>query len=79
MIELNFRAPTWPVPGQFDLVFCRNVMIYFAPEVRTRVVDGLASRVAPGGYLFVGHAESIQGARDRLRAVIPTVYAPVAP
>jgi chemotaxis protein methyltransferase CheR len=65
-----------PCPaGPFDLVFCRNVLIYFRPETRTRVVDKLVDALAGGGLLFLGHAESLLGASRGLRPVIPTVYA----
>ena len=60
--------------GPFDLVFCRNVLIYFSPEGRARVVDKLLNCLAPDGYLFVGHAETLSGI-GRLRAVEPTIYA----
>jgi chemotaxis protein methyltransferase CheR len=61
--------------GPFDLVFCRNVLIYFSPEGRARVVEKLLSSLAPDGYLFVGHAETLSGITGRLRAVEPTIYA----
>lgn len=53
-------APLGP-PGSFDAVFCRNVLMYFAPEVARQVVARLAAVLAPGGYLFLGHAETLRG------------------
>jgi len=58
----------------FDLIFCRNVIIYFQPEVKARVVESLISHLAADGYLFVGHSESLNNLTDRVRSVIPTVY-----
>jgi chemotaxis protein methyltransferase CheR len=48
-------------PGSFDVVFCRNVVMYFAPEVFRRVVARIAGALLPGGYLFLGHAETLRG------------------
>lgn len=61
--------------GPFDLVFCRNVLIYFSPEGRARVVEKLLDRLAWDGHLFVGHAETLSGMGGRLRTVEPTIYA----
>ena len=62
-------------PGRsFPLIFCRNVMIYFDKPTQERVVHRLASFLEPGGYLFVGHSESLAGANQRLRFVRPAVY-----
>lgn len=48
-------------PGTLDVVFCRNVLMYFAPEVARTVVARFARGLAPGGYLFLGHAETLRG------------------
>jgi chemotaxis protein methyltransferase CheR len=48
-------------PGSFDAVFCRNVLMYFAPEVTRRVVSRITRAIAPDGYLFLGHAETLRG------------------
>jgi chemotaxis protein methyltransferase CheR len=61
--------------GQFDIIFCRNVLIYFDHHSKRAAVDRLIDRLLPGGYLFVGHAESLAGITDRVRNVEPTVYA----
>ncbi len=73
--RLNLNDDVYPAGEPFDLVFCRNVLIYFQPARRQRVLARLVSRLAPDGQLFVGHAESVQGLPDRLRCVCPTVYA----
>jgi chemotaxis protein methyltransferase CheR len=48
-------------PERFDVIFCRNVIMYFAPDVARAVVDRLARSLAPGGWLFLGHAETLRG------------------
>ncbi|QOC24232.1 protein-glutamate O-methyltransferase CheR [Wenzhouxiangella sp. AB-CW3] len=60
--------------GRFDLVLLRNVLIYFDPEVKRRVVRNVLSRLVPGGWLFVGHAESLNGVVDNIRLVRPSIY-----
>ncbi|BDG08804.1 CheR family methyltransferase [Anaeromyxobacter paludicola] len=52
-------------PGSWDAVFCRNVLMYLAPEVTRRIVDRLATALAPGGFLFLGHAENLRGVSSR--------------
>lgn len=66
-----------PEIGSFDLVFCRNVLIYFDPVSRANAVRRILDRLSPRGLLFVGHAESLIGAGLRLRAMAPSVYARV--
>jgi chemotaxis protein methyltransferase CheR len=73
--RLNLNDDAYPAREPFDLIFCRNVLIYFQPARRVRVLSRLVRRLAPGGLLFVGHAESLQGVPERLRCVCPTVYA----
>ena len=64
-----------PPPGQpFDFIFCRNVMIYFDQQVQQRVVQALERRLAPGGYLFISHSESLNGTSHGLTWVAPAVY-----
>jgi chemotaxis protein methyltransferase CheR len=72
--RLNLNDETYEVSGSFDMIFCRNVLIYFSPEGRARVIDRLTQYLAPGGLLFVGHAESLHTHRGGLRAVAPTIY-----
>lgn len=61
-----------------NLLLCRNVLIYFDAASRAGVVGRLISRLAPGGLLFLGHAESLNGTAVPARSVIPTVYARTA-
>lgn len=72
--HLNLQAESYAVGDGFDLIFCRNVMIYFNAVTKEHVVTRLLGRLAPDGLLFLGHAESLTGMRDQPRAVIPTVY-----
>ncbi|WP_437783616.1 CheR family methyltransferase [Sorangium sp. So ce1097] len=60
--------------GLFDLIFCRNVLIYFDAATRASVVARLIASLAPGGYLFLGHAEGLHGTDHRVRCVAPSVY-----
>jgi chemotaxis protein methyltransferase CheR len=73
--RVNLVGEGWPA-GPFDLVFCRNVLIYFDREAKARVVDRLLDRLAPCGMLLLGHAESLAGLTGRARSVLPTVYVP---
>ena len=56
--------------GDLDIIFCRNVMIYFDDEERKRVIDKFHRSLNPGGYLFLGHSESLQGVDARFEFVI---------
>ena len=62
--------------GRFDLVFCRNVLIYFDAASKARAVERLLGHLSPDGLLFLGHSESLAGPGWRVRTVMPTVYAP---
>jgi chemotaxis protein methyltransferase CheR len=60
--------------GPFPVIFCRNVMIYFDRTTQQDLVNRLAGRLEPGGYLFIGHAESLSGIDQPLDYVQPAVY-----
>lgn len=51
----------WPLKGPFDVIFCRNVLIYFEKPVQTRLVERYAEHLRPGGMLYIGHSESVPG------------------
>lgn len=72
--RINLSHETYPVAGRFDLIFCRNVLIYFDAPSKRRVIERLLDRLDPSGYLFLGHSESLNNV-DRVRTVGPTVYA----
>lgn len=60
--------------GEFDLIMLRNVMIYFDQAMKRRVVEALFHRLKPGGWLMIGHSETLNGVCDRFQAVRPTIY-----
>jgi chemotaxis protein methyltransferase CheR len=65
----------WPMQGQFDTIFCRNVMIYFDNPTKERLVHRFAEKLAPGGWLYIGHSERVTGpALDLLSTQGPTIY-----
>lgn len=76
MVEFQRLNLIEPLPnlGRFGAIFCRNVMIYFSRQTQELVVNQLAACLEPGGYLLVGHAESLTGITHQLEPVIPAVY-----
>ncbi|TIX49069.1 CheR family methyltransferase [Alteraurantiacibacter aquimixticola] len=72
--QLNLLGD-WPFRNIFDVIFCRNVMIYFDHETKERLVWRLANQLRPGGHLYIGHSERVSGkASDLLDLVGPTIY-----
>lgn len=72
--HVNLFQAAYPWPAGIDVIFCRNVMIYFDAESRQALTERLFDQLAPGGLLFVGHAEGLVGLRHRFRPVAPGVY-----
>lgn len=70
----NLLDDALPLRNPIDLIFCRNVMIYFDRATQERLVQRLAERLSPGGYLLIGHSESLSAIRHPLRYVGPTTY-----
>lgn len=69
----------WPISGQFDVIFCRNTMIYFDEETKARLLSGFADRLLNGGYLYIGHSERLVGpATAKFKSVGQTIYQKVA-
>ncbi len=64
----------WPMRGPFDVIFCRNVMIYFDKPTQGRLVQRYWDILDSGGMLFVGHSESLTGTNHRFKYVQPAVY-----
>ncbi|HAO21844.1 MAG TPA: hypothetical protein DCQ37_16095 [Desulfobacteraceae bacterium] len=65
---------TWPMKGLFQVIFCRNVMIYFDRNTQQNLVNRFWDFLEPGGYLFVGHSEGLSAISHRFRYVRPAVY-----
>lgn len=72
--RLNLSTPPFPMKGPFDMVLCRNVMIYFDDTVRKNLLAEIHRLLKPGGNLIVGHAESLTGMLSKFHSVRPSVY-----
>lgn len=70
----NLMDARYSVDSDFDIIFCRNVLIYFDKELQERVINKLCDKLKVGGYFFLGHSESIIGKSVPLKQVMPTVY-----
>ena len=75
--RMNLNEAVYSVSGTFDFIFCRNVLIYFDRESKTKVVERLMTHLAPDGCLFLGYAETTTTITDRLVSIGPNVYARV--
>jgi len=71
--KFNLMDP-FPFRRKFDVIFCRNVMIYFDRETQQRMVNKFTQYIKPGGYFIVGHSESLSGIRHNLQYIVPTIY-----
>ena len=72
---LNLSDGRWRLEEPVDIVFCRNVMIYFDAAMQRSVLERIHAAMSPGGWLFAGHSENFAGSRDLFRALGKTVYA----
>ncbi len=72
--QLNLLKGEPPFREPFHVIFCRNVMIYFDQPTQEELVNKLARRLVPGGYLLVGHSESLTGIKHPLQLVRPAIY-----
>ncbi|MBC8096978.1 MAG: protein-glutamate O-methyltransferase [Akkermansiaceae bacterium] len=72
--HLNLLQPGYPFTKPFHVIFCRNVMIYFDRATQTELISHLSAALAPGGYLMVGHSESLSAIKHSLQLVQPAVY-----
>ena len=70
----NLNDPVYAVPRPVHVAFCRNVLIYFEKPMQQAVVSRICDCLAPGGYLFLGHSETIAGFALPVRQVAPTVF-----
>lgn len=72
--RLNLMDEQFPIKSPLDLIFCRNVMIYFDRPTQETLVNKFHRYLKPGGYLFIGHSESLQWVNHPFQAVEPTIY-----
>ncbi len=72
--RLNLSKPPFPMKGPLDIVFCRNVMIYFDKIVKERLAAEVYRLLKPGGYFIVGHSESLTGIPNRFKTLKPSIY-----
>ncbi len=72
--RFNLTNEVYPFKKKFQVIFCRNVMIYFDPPTKERLVRKLEESLAPGGYLFIGHSETLGTGRPGLVSLRPAVY-----
>ena len=71
---LNLLAPSWPLNGPFDVIFCRNVMIYFDKPTQSKILSRFAPLLKPDGLLFAGHSENFLHVTDAFKLRGKTVY-----
>ena len=72
--HLNFMDPDYGITEKAQIIFCRNVIIYFDRPTQQRILGNLTRRLEPGGYLFVGHAETLHELDLPLTPVAPALY-----
>lgn len=72
--RLNFMDSYYDMPETFDVVFCRNVLIYFDRPTQEKVINKLCDKLRPNGYFFLGHSESIMNMDVPLKQVKPTIF-----
>jgi len=71
--QLNLLG-SWPMKGPFDAIFCRNVMIYFDEPTKARLIRRFAAMLRPGGWLYIGHSETMQDGADAFEFQGRTIY-----
>lgn len=71
--RLNLLGP-WPMKGQFDVIFCRNVLIYFDKETQKKLISRYVEKLSSKGYLIIGHSENISRLNDDLEFLGQTIY-----
>lgn len=72
--RLNFMDNTFDIREVFDIIFCRNVLIYFDRETQEKVINKLCQHLTPGGLFFLGHSESITNFNVPLKQIKPTIF-----
>jgi chemotaxis protein methyltransferase CheR len=72
--KFNFMEPKFPFKKKFQVIFCRNVMIYFDNQTRDELVSKFYEATEPNGYLFIGHSESLNHTSTMYKYIMPAVY-----
>ncbi len=72
--RMNLAFPPFPMKGPLDIILVRNVMIYFDNDVRRKLIGDCYRLLKPGGYLLVGHAESLTGLVKEFKCIRPSIY-----
>lgn len=72
--RLNLFDPSWPMKEKLDIIFCRNVIIYFNRDTQRKLISRMTSHLKPGGYLMLGHSESLHGYDSGLQHIRKNVY-----
>jgi chemotaxis protein methyltransferase CheR len=72
--RINLMDDHFPIKHPLDLIFCRNVMIYFDRPTQETLVNKFHHYLKPGGYLFIGHSESLQWVTHPFKSLAPTIY-----
>jgi chemotaxis protein methyltransferase CheR len=72
--RINLMDERYPIKNDLDLIFCRNVMIYFDRETQERLMNKFYTYLKPGGHLFIGHSETLQWIDHSFNYVAPTIY-----
>jgi len=68
----------WPMKGPFDVIFCRNVVIYFDKDTQRVLFDRYANLLVPGGFLYIGHSENLFGITERFKLLGRNIHRKIA-
>jgi len=72
--HFNLLSPGYAHLGMFDIIFCRNVLIYFERAIQYRIISKLCNQLNPGGYLFLGHSDTTMGFTLPLKTIRPSIF-----
>ena len=72
--QFNLMTPKFPFKKKFNVIFCRNVMIYFDAETRNELINKFYDLLEPGGYLFIGQSETLEKNKNKFKYIMPSVY-----
>ena len=72
--HFNLLSPDFTLYGMFDIIFCRNVLIYFERAIQYKIISKLCNQLNPGGYLFLGHSDTTMGFTLPLKTVQPSIF-----